>query len=401
MNQARYICITGASSGLGEALALHYAKQGDHLALLARRYDRLESLKGKLLQAGLPPNPTAGINGEDINEDGGAGRYGIYFGREVVRGNKLELSRSVVCAEIDAAERRLAEVRQRLLTDIRQRYYDVLIAQETVATAAELVSVADEAAEVSNQLLEAGEVAQTSLLQARIELQNARVVRRQAENELLAARRKLAGLLGESDLSIDVVPGSSGNLLEPGGFEETYDELLNNSPELAALFAEVEQKWRRVRREAAEPIPNLTWQTTIQYDMVGDDVIAGFQLGMPIPTLNRNQGAVCQARQQAIAAQRKAEKRALALRQELTTAYEAYLDARLAVDAYETEIIPQAEETLELVRRGYRDGETDFLQYLTAQRSYSEFKLDYLRQLNQVCRQSIAIRGLLLSGGLN
>ena len=90
----------------------------------------IESLRGKLTQAGLPPNPRVGINAEDIFEDGSAGRYGVFFGREVVRGNKLGRSRSVVCAEIEAAEQRLAVVQQRLLTDVRQRYYELLVAQE-------------------------------------------------------------------------------------------------------------------------------------------------------------------------------------------------------------------------------------------------------------------------------
>ncbi len=38
------IVITGASSGLGEALALHYATQENTLVLIARREDRLEAV---------------------------------------------------------------------------------------------------------------------------------------------------------------------------------------------------------------------------------------------------------------------------------------------------------------------------------------------------------------------
>lgn len=39
------IVITGASSGIGAGLAKHYAKQGNHLYLLARRLDRLQEVK--------------------------------------------------------------------------------------------------------------------------------------------------------------------------------------------------------------------------------------------------------------------------------------------------------------------------------------------------------------------
>ena len=361
----------------------------------------IESLRGKLTQAGLPPNPTVGIVGSDINEDGiSGGRYGVYFGREIVRGNKLGYSRSVVCAEIEVAEQRLAVIQQRLLTDVRQRYYDLLVAQETVTMAEELVKISQNAVDVSQRLLEAKEAAQTSVLQSEIELQNASVVKRQAENQRLAARRKLAGLLGEAELSLDYVDGNVRELLAIADFEQSFDEVVNSSPEIAALFAEVEQKRRQLQREIVEPIPNVTWQTTLQYDVFGNDIIPGFQIGMPIPTLNRNQGAIHQARHQIIAAERRAEKKALDLRQRLASAYENYLDAKLQVDAFDSEIIPKAKQTLDLVNKGYREGEIDFLQLLTAQRTYSQINLTYLQGLKQLWRQHVEIQGLLLSGSL-
>src|SRR5690554_612414 len=42
------IIITGASSGIGEALAYELASQGNHLALCARREDELKDLCSKL-----------------------------------------------------------------------------------------------------------------------------------------------------------------------------------------------------------------------------------------------------------------------------------------------------------------------------------------------------------------
>lgn len=45
------ILITGASSGIGEALARLYAKDGHSLVLLARREDRLKALKSEITEA--------------------------------------------------------------------------------------------------------------------------------------------------------------------------------------------------------------------------------------------------------------------------------------------------------------------------------------------------------------
>jgi 3-hydroxy acid dehydrogenase / malonic semialdehyde reductase len=42
------IVITGASAGIGSAIAKRFAKEGYHLFLLARRYEKLEALKNQL-----------------------------------------------------------------------------------------------------------------------------------------------------------------------------------------------------------------------------------------------------------------------------------------------------------------------------------------------------------------
>lgn len=52
-NNAPVVFITGASSGLGEALARHYARQGARLGLCGRRADALEQLAQDLNAQGL------------------------------------------------------------------------------------------------------------------------------------------------------------------------------------------------------------------------------------------------------------------------------------------------------------------------------------------------------------
>jgi short-subunit dehydrogenase len=48
----RTVLITGASSGIGEALAVEYASRGAHVALLARREDELKRVAGLVEQRG-------------------------------------------------------------------------------------------------------------------------------------------------------------------------------------------------------------------------------------------------------------------------------------------------------------------------------------------------------------
>ncbi|MEE2827209.1 MAG: TolC family protein, partial [Planctomycetota bacterium] len=259
---------------------------------------KLQSLRGKLLQVGLRPNPVVGVNGQDINETGGAGMYGIFFGRELVRGNKLQLSRSVVCAEIEVAQQELSEMRQRLETDVRVAFYDLLVAQEKLELANLLDEIGRMAADTSEKLFSAKEVARSAVLQAQMESQNASVVRGQAVNEEQAARRRLAALLGEPDLPEQRIEGDLQKISSLADFEQTYDQLLAESPELSKLFENIQRARQQLKRESVEPIPNVTWQATVQFDTVGETVVSGFQVGFPLPKYNRNQGAIRQAEQE-------------------------------------------------------------------------------------------------------
>jgi uncharacterized protein len=50
-----HVLLTGASSGIGQALALELGRQGAVLALVARRKDRLDELAGEIVAAGGKP----------------------------------------------------------------------------------------------------------------------------------------------------------------------------------------------------------------------------------------------------------------------------------------------------------------------------------------------------------
>ena len=55
---AKNVVITGATSGIGEAIARAYLEQGENVVLTGRRTDRLEALKSEF--AATFPNQPSG-----------------------------------------------------------------------------------------------------------------------------------------------------------------------------------------------------------------------------------------------------------------------------------------------------------------------------------------------------
>lgn len=79
---AQSIFITGASSGLGEALAVEFARRGYAVAIAARRVERIESLAARLKQAGAAAVLPLALDVTDFQSiDGALERAAREFGR--------------------------------------------------------------------------------------------------------------------------------------------------------------------------------------------------------------------------------------------------------------------------------------------------------------------------------
>lgn len=170
---------------------------------VARAAAVVEAARGKWIQVGLPPNPIAGYEGQQIGSDGRAEQDGVFIEQEIVRGGKLRLSREVAAQEIDKAEHQLAAQQQRVLTDVRVSYYQVLIAERQQKLTSELRDIAAEAVRVAEALLNGKEVGRPDVVQAQLELGlgNAQILAQNASNRYTAAWRTLATIIGNPNLS--------------------------------------------------------------------------------------------------------------------------------------------------------------------------------------------------------
>ncbi len=367
---------------------------------IAQAEARIRSLRGKWLQVGLPPNPSVGYVGTEIGNENAAGQQGAYLSQDFIRGHKLAWNRAVVAAEITQAQQQLAVVQTRVRTDVRRAFYQALLAERRLELAGELVQLTENAAQASQQLLDADEIPLAGLLQAEVQLQNALVLKRTSENRCRQAWRELTAVIGAGELPRQPLVGDLAQLPGPLDWQQQLERLQTQSPEVAAALSEVTRARRAVCRARVEAVPNIRSSLSVQYDDATQDVVTGVQVGLPLPLWNRNQGGIRQAQAEVTAAVRAADRVELDLARRLATAFRAYADARVTVETYDAEILPRAQRTLELVQQGYQQGEVGYLDSLVAQRTFSQTNLAYLEALSQLWQSHTRIDGLLLEDGL-
>lgn len=357
---------------------------------------QLQAARGRWLQAGLPPNPMIGYAGDEIGNDGTAGMQGGFVGQEFVTAGKLGLSRAVAAREIDAVDQRLAGARLQALAAARADFFETLAAERSMALARLLQGMTSKAVKASELRLQAQEGSGASLLQSQIENESVMLLEQQASNRYEAARRRLSAVIGREGMPLAPLEDSFLRPLPALDWESSRSRVLGESPVLAeAQFAVEAARWA-IQRATAGRVPNVHLQAGVQHDNSTDDTVANVQLSVPLPVFDRNQGAIAAAQGELAAAQAALDAKRLALEQRLAAVLRDYLTARQRVVKYSGTILPAAQQSLDMVARAYEAGELDYLQLLSAQRTFTEKNLAYFEDLRMAWQKWAEIDGLLV-----
>jgi cobalt-zinc-cadmium efflux system outer membrane protein len=367
---------------------------------LAQAFAAVEAARGRALQASRLPNPRIGYQGSEIGNEGTAGQNGILVSQQFVRRQKLNWRVNVEEAAALRAEQVFASQQQRVLNDIRQLFYETLYAQKYLELAQQMVTLGEKSVRIAETRLMGLETGRADVLLARVETSRARLLFADAEYRLASVWRRLAAVVGVHDLPPRMLEGDLAAELADLEWNETRHQLQTESPEIATAAAAVERAHAVVHREIAEVQRDFQVQAGVQYDDSTGDTFFSTQIMTPLLFHDRRQGAIRAARSELTAAEHELRRVELELTQRLAVAFQRYSSARRQFQVYEDEMIPNAQESLELVRHGYEAGEYNYATLLTAQRTFVRASLDRLEALRELRSTTVSIRGMLLDGAL-
>ena len=371
----------------------------NHNPTLSEFAARIGAAQGLWLQAGLRPNPTIGYTGEDMGALGTAGQQGGFVAKEFVTGGKLGLNRAVAQTDVQAAQQQWVAQRMRVVSDVRAAFYEVIITQREWELNERLATLARKTRETEEQRVKALESSRAALISSELQELDLQMQLQGAQRRYSDAWRRLIFILGRPNIEptpliadVEAIPDI--------GWTEALRRLLQNSPELAQAATALDRArwvWRRAR---AQRVPNVNVRASVRHNDEIDDTVTDVAVSLPLPVLDRNQGNVRAACFEITVARCRLQRTEFRLRTKLAQLIRRYEIARYQAERYADTILPKSQASLELIQNAYLADELEYLDFLTAQSTYSHNSLAYIAALREVWDSYVAIDGLLLTGSL-
>lgn len=349
---------------------------------------------GQRFQSTRKPNPMVGYVGSEIGNEGRSGQQGLYLSQEWVTQDRLALVGQVGAWRTRAAAERLNQTRLRLTSRVLTQYWALTAARHRVALLGELEELLLDGVRVNQALLEAAEVGRGPVLQAQLEKNQVSVARRQAEAELNARTAALAATVGLSTADVQAIASDPWPaVLSPE--ELSAMEHWAASPELAEAQAQIEAARWNLRQAQTQIISNVDSYASVQHDAATGDVVVGLQLGMALPVHDRKSGLIRAAHAELAQSEAEYARRYRDLQTRWADAVGEYRSAVEMVTAVEQDLLGLAEERLAVARRGHQQGELDYLELLTAQRSFLAVRQSALDARQQAAAAAIRLHTLV------
>lgn len=285
------------------------------------------------------------------------------------------------------AQATLQDTIRRLSLELRTRYYDVVLAEQALDLATEILGQFDQVVRLMEQRYEQGEASGLEL--ARLRTERLRYYNDQINAGVGAVNAKIAllELLGVRSAAVDF------EVEEELVFEQMTadlrdleEEALNNRPDLAAQRSRVEQSRRSQDYERSLRVPDLVPYVGYNRDFGQDNFTFG--VSVAIPVFYRNQGGVARAAAETDREQQLLVGRELAVRTEVHQAFTVVGARAQLVESMEAEYVPSAEQARNIAQASYTLGALDLIEYLDAERAYRETLRGYYQALydHQVSR---------------
>jgi cobalt-zinc-cadmium efflux system outer membrane protein len=380
-----------------------------HNPELAASTWELRSGKARSIQAGLFPNPEIEVEVENFggslkeeNPDGTSERIKRFDAAEttvalsqlIELGGKRSKRKQVADSEHDLLGWDFETKRLDTITEVTNAFIDLLALQQRMVLTDGLVELAQDVFNTVSERVKAGKVSPVEETRAQVALSTIQIEQERVSRELEAGRKHLAATWGSNTPTFQRVAGTLQSITALPPYESLIARIAQN-PDISRWDAELEQREAALRLEKAQRYPDLTIAGGVRYLEEVNDQTYVMGMSLPLPLLNRNQGAI---REATYSLQKARQERTAAEVDTIATLDETYqtlLSAYTGVTILRDTILPGAESAFNASQEGYLEGKFSYLDVLDVQRSLFEAKDTYIESLVEYHKALTAIERLI------
>ncbi len=374
---------------------------------------RVEAAAERVPQAASLEDPTLSVMGYPFfpavpQTAAGRGTARIAATQPVPWFGKLQSRAEVAEAETEMARRELAAAELEVIDRVKRAYYELYYVQQAIRVTEEDRKLLLDLTKSAESRYSAGKVSQQDWLRALLEVSNLQSELIRLRQELESSQARLAQLLHVSpDTPLRAVEQLPKEQI-PHDLEHLYHQAVAIRPELQAQLAAVQRDRRSVELARLAYFPDFA----LTVDWAGmttsgataptadgiPDVGIGMMVNVPIYRKRLDAG-VREAEAKTVATARKYDSLRDQTVQEVKDLFAQATSQHALVQLFRDDIIPRAEQTLQVSSIAYETGQTDFLQLIDNWRQLLRFQVMYRRQESQL-QQTLAALERVVGGEL-
>jgi len=355
---------------------------------------RLEAAAHRVPQAASLKDPTFGVTvfPEPVQTAAGEQEVALMASQHLPWRGKLDRRAQVATADVSVAKAQLAAVELEVIEQVKRAYYELYFIQKAIEITEHNQRLLRALAESLQSAYRTGGIGQHDLLRAQLEVshRNSDLIR--LGQQLESSQAKLARWLHVSPdtplRALEQLPADE----VPHNLELLYQRATAARPELQAQLAAMRRDCRKVELARLDYLPDLTagvtWIGTAASGISPvangrDPVLLALSVNVPLYHKRLDAG-VREAEAEACSSARQYDSLRDRTTEEVKDLFVQATSQQDLVELFRDEIIPKADQTLQVSRSAYKVGDVDFLQLIDNWQQLLRFQIAHHRLESQL-----------------
>ena len=365
----------------------------------------VEAARGNMIQARAYPNPTVGWESSPSNDGSVPGAQGPFMDQLIKTGGKLKLASASAEMDLRNTELALRRARSDLSTRVRNSYYALLVAKETVRVNRGLAVMTDEIYRLHADLAAAGSFAAPyEPMALRGQAYTARLAHKQSTENYIYAWKQLTAAINLRQLPLSQVEGHVDRVIPFYDYDKVLDRVLRNHTDVQVARNGIDKAKYQLKLQQITPLPDIDVNVALlnEYAIAPKQFVPTATIGLPLfPMWDQNKGNIMAAEAAHIRAMEEPHRVEMNLTNLLATAYANYKTNLDAVEYYRHHILPdQVRAYRGVLARRQVDQSVAFSDLFGAQQTLATSVSTYLGILGSLWTSVVSVADLLQTDDL-